>query len=190
MGYLDDSAKQLKVFENDIAWPYLDSLGNVTFACGFMCPDLATFYTYPWQSADGCIAVEADVATAWRLVGQMAPDKLPGFYHYAGCLTLPQQARDALLMAKLTTLDGQLGAAFDGWEGFPEPAKLALIDMAWNLGFEGLMHKFPLMCAAIKEGPHWQTAAMECERGGISQTRNDWTKQQFLACLTAPTVSS
>ena len=190
MGYLDDSAKQLKVFEGDVPFPYRDTVGNVTFGCGFMAPNFAVFDTYPWIGADGLPATDMNKSTAWRLVSDMAPGKLPGFYHYAGCPTLAQADRDALLMAKLTTLDGQLGAAFDGWEGFPESAKLALIDMAWNLGFEGLMHKFPLMCAAIKEGPHWQTAAMECERGGISQTRNDWTKQQFLACSTAPVVSS
>lgn len=180
MSYLQDSAAQLKVFEADVPWPYLDTKSNVTFAVGFMAPDLASFLTYSWMSPDGCVSDPADVATAWRTVSAMLPGRVAGYYHYPGCLTLPQAARDGLLMAKLTTLDGQLSAAFDDYEGFPEPAKLALIDMVWNLGFEGLMHGYPRLDAAVKI-QDWKTCALECYRNGPDLARNDWTKAQFLA---------
>jgi hypothetical protein len=110
----------------------------------------------------------------------MAPGRLPEFYRAAGSPELPQAVIDAKLSEVLGVFEESLRTGIAGYEGLPDPAKMALLDMAYNLGPAGLLRGYPRMLRAVESG-NWAQAAAECGRGGIGAARNGWTKAQFLA---------
>jgi len=68
---------------------------------------------------------------------------------------------------------------------FPAPAHLALLDMIFNLGPTGLTKAFPKLCRAADRGD-WKVCAAECNRLGVHASRNDETRDLFLAAATMP----
>jgi hypothetical protein len=56
---------------------------------------------------------------------------------------------------------------------------MALLDMIYNLGPEGLFKEFPHLIADV-DARAWAQAAESCLRRGPSAARNSWTRQQFL----------
>ena len=76
-----------------------------------------------------------------------------------------------------------------GFDGFPLPARRAIVDMAYNLGIGGLA-RFPHMLAACNAGD-WATAAAQCHRSTCRDSRNVWTSQMFVdASVANPPVTS
>jgi hypothetical protein len=59
---------------------------------------------------------------------------------------------------------------------------MALLDMAYNLGPEGLLKGYPKMIRAVETGA-WAEAAAESARGGINAARNAWTRQQMMSAV-------
>ena len=181
--YLAASAAQLKIFEGSINFAYLDSRSNVTYGVGFLLADLQAFQAIPWLTSDNIPAVPTDVATAWAAVRAMTPNRLPGFYAYPGHLVASQATIDAQLQTELTALDAELAQGFTGYTAYPDAAKVALLDMGWNLGYGELYRGYPHMRAAVEAGT-WVVAAQQCSREGISPQRNLWTAAQFQSCAT------
>jgi GH24 family phage-related lysozyme (muramidase) len=66
---------------------------------------------------------------------------------------------------------------FHGFDGYPNPAKQALVDMVYNLGVTGLK-KFKKLIAAAEKGD-WQEAANESHRASCREARNNWTRERF-----------
>ena len=108
----------------------------------------------------------------------MQEGHLPAFYAYPGCLQMRQEDGDALLTAKLDTLDDGLAAGIPNYMTISNSWKMALLDMAYNLGAEGLLKGYPRMLAAVQAGDG-QMASVESHRNGIGDDRNAWTRQQF-----------
>jgi len=185
--YLEQSLAQLEIFEGCIPWMYLDTVGKVTVGVGFMLPDSAAASALPFQLAGQAAAADAITDDFGRVTG-MAAGHVAGFYKQPDSLQLPQSVIDARLLHTLQGFEGLLRAAMTGYDGFPPTVKMALLDMAYNLGPEGLLKGYPHMLAAVNHG-QWATAAANCLRIGPSAARNAWTKQQFLAAL-APESSS
>ncbi|HTS51734.1 MAG TPA: hypothetical protein VMH26_00525, partial [Burkholderiales bacterium] len=94
--------------------------------------------------------------------------------------TLPHPAIDALLMHHLTFFDGQLSQHLPDYASFPDPVKLGLLDMVFNLGVTGLLHGYPIFLSHVRKHD-WANAAIHCHRNGPSHSRDDWTREQFLA---------
>ena len=181
MSYLDTSATQLKVWEANVLWPYIDSRSNVTYGVGFLLATLEAFQAIPWLTSDNIPAVPTDVATAWATVRAMTPNRLPHFYAYPGHLVASQATIDAQLQTELTALDAELAQGFTGYTAYPDAAKVALLDMGWNLGYGELYHGYPHMRAAVEAG-QWAVAAQQCSREGIPPARNAWAAAQFQSC--------
>lgn len=93
-------------------------------------------------------------------------------------LDLPKAEIDALLDRRIAEFEDGLRESFRGYDSFPDRARLGLIDMAFNLGTFGLVTKFPSFTQAARE-QDWKVCAQECQRRGISQTRNDEVKKLF-----------
>ena len=74
-----------------------------------------------------------------------------------------RQSIDSLLRNVLSGFESELRKALDGYDGFPDSVKLALLDMAYNLGPAGLLHGYPRMIHAVEAG-NWAQAAANCER--------------------------
>jgi GH24 family phage-related lysozyme (muramidase) len=177
--YFAESLAQLKLFEACIPWMYLDSVGKVTVGVGLMLPNAAAASALAFTLA-GAPATPAQIAADFARVAALAPDKLPAFYRAATSPELPQSIIDAKLSAVLTTFETDLRAAVPAYDALPDAVKIALLDMAYNLGPTGLLKGYPHMLAAIAVG-NWAQAAAQCARNGIGDARNAWTKQQFLS---------
>jgi GH24 family phage-related lysozyme (muramidase) len=181
----DQSLAQLKIFEGCVPWMYRDSVGKVTVGVGLMLPDAAAACALPFQAAGGGAAATAEqIAAEFARVEAQAMGKLPSFYRAAGSLELPQAVMDAKLSAVLTEFEATLRAKLTGYDALPDGVKMALLDMAYNLGPEGLLKGYPRMIHAVETGA-WAEAAAECARGGINAARNAWTRQQFLSAVVA-----
>jgi hypothetical protein len=113
----------------------------------------------------------------------LAAGKLPSFYRVVQSLELPDAAIDERLSVVLTGFEATLRAHLAGYDKLPDGVKMALLDMTYNLGPEGLLKGYPKMLHAIEMGT-WPEAAAECARGGINAARNAWTRQQMLSAAT------
>jgi hypothetical protein len=91
---------------------------------------------------------------------------------------LKQADIDAHLMAELDRLDSGLAAGIPRFEELLDGWKMALLDVAYNLGLEGLLKGYPKMLRAVQVG-NGPLAAAECPRKGIGAARNAWCAALF-----------
>lgn len=189
MSYLDDSLAHLEIFEGTVPWMYLDTKGFVTVGVGELLANTAKAEGLAFVDPDGEPSTQETILNEFNRVSALVPAKAAAFYRSPDSPVLPQAAIDTLLMNHLNLFDGQVAARFTNYADFPDPAKLGLLDMIYNLGQVGLFQHFPHFMAAVDD-QDWLGAAANCRRVGPSQARNDWTRQQFLAAASAATPTS
>jgi GH24 family phage-related lysozyme (muramidase) len=180
-GYLEQTIAKLKEFEGCVTWMYRDTAGKVTAGVGRMLPDAAAACALPFVVA-GEPADPKQIAGEFARVTALPPGKLPNFYRTDTSPELPQPVIDAQLSSVLTEFEGTLREKLTGYDALPDGAKMALLDMAYNLGPAGLLKGYPRMLQAIETGA-WSQAAAQCGREGISAARNSWTRAQFLSTV-------
>jgi len=178
MAYLDESLAKLEEFEGSIPWMYLDTVGKVTVGVGLMLPDVAAAQKLSFVIGDRP-ATEAEVAAEFARVEAMAMGRPAQFYHRAGGPALPQAEIDSLLRTVLVGFEGEVRARLPGYDSFPDGVKLALLDMAYNLGPVGLLRGYPRLITAVEAG-NWAQAASASFRHGPGAARNQWTQKMFL----------
>lgn len=189
MSYLDDSLAHLEIFEGTVPWMYLDTKGFVTVGVGELLASAAKAETLAFVDPDGESSAQDAILDEFNRVSGLVPAKVAAFYRSPTSPVLPHAAIDTLLMNHLNFFDAQLAARFPNYADFPDPAKLGLLDMIYNLGQVGLFQHFPHFMAVVDK-QDWLGAAANCHRVGPSQARNDWTRQQFLAAAAAATPTS
>lgn len=171
-------------FEGVVPHLYKDSRGNVTCGVGFLVTDEQSLGRYPWSP-------NTQAATAdYRLVkaepferkgtdGKTRPQ--PAVHYMQLCKArLSELGMRAVFAVKVAEM--QRAIAQD-WKlaQCPEAARIALIDMAFNLGPRGL-NEFAKLHRAVINGD-WETAAKECARGGVQPARNEATAFLFRTLL-------
>jgi GH24 family phage-related lysozyme (muramidase) len=182
LGYLDQSLAQLKSFEGCVPWMYRDTTGKVTVGVGLMLPNAAAACALPFRTAVGTAATAVQIAAEFARVESLPLGKLPSYYRMGGSLELPEVVLDEKLSEVLTSFEVILRKRLTGYDGLPDGIKMALLDMAYNLGPAGLLEGYPRMIHAV-ETDAWAAAAAECARGGINAARNAWTRQQMLGAV-------
>ncbi len=176
--YLDESLAKLEWFEGAIPWMYLDTRGYVTVGVGLMLPDAAAAQKLPFVI--GSRAATADeIAAEYARVEAMPMGRPALHYRLENGLVLEKAEIDSLLRTVLAGFEGELRAKLTGYDGFPDSVKLALLDMAYNLGPMGLLHGYPTLIGAVEAG-NWAKASSSCFRHGPGAARNQWTQQMFL----------
>jgi GH24 family phage-related lysozyme (muramidase) len=166
-------------WEGKISYMYLDTRGLVTVGIGKMLADVAAAQALAFvRRADGMAATAAEIAADFAAVSAQAAGKLAASYQKYTSLDLPDAVIGDLLKSVLAGFESGLEQSFAGYDGYPLAAKRALLDMAYNLGIDGLL-KFRKLKAAVEAGD-WPTAAAQCHRNGPSDQRNDWTRARFL----------
>ncbi len=181
--YMERSLAQIAIFEGSVAWMYVDTVGKVTVGVGLMLPDVAAAQALPFLAA-GQAASAAQIATDFHRVGAMAMGHLANFYKTPTCLQLDEATIQQKLESVLAGFEVKLRAKWPNYDQFPDEAKMALLDMAYNLGPDGLLKGFPTLVRSVTAGD-WKAAAAECQRRGPAPSRNDWTKSMFLAAAEA-----
>jgi GH24 family phage-related lysozyme (muramidase) len=160
---------------------YRDTVGKVTVGVGLMLPDAAAATKLPFLY-DGRAATPVEITADFSRVAAMVEGNAAEFYRARDSPKLAQTTIDAKLRKVLLGFEDKLRAAIGGYDGLPVPVKLALLDMAYNLGPAGVLAGYPRLIAAVEQG-RWTQAAAECLRQGPGAVRNAWTKQQFLAAV-------
>jgi len=187
MAYLQDSLANLEIFEGIVPWMYLDTRGFVTVAVGELLATPANALALAFMDANNQPSTPDAIQAEYSRVSALPPGKYPAaFYRSPASPTLPHPAIDALLLHHLTFFDTQLIQRFANYPAFPDPAKLGLLDMIYNLGVTGLFKGYPTLMSYV-QNQNWAGAATQCHRNGPSPQRNDWTRQQFLAAVAAST---
>ncbi len=181
--YFEQSLANLKRFEGCVPWMYLDTAGKVTVGSGTMLPTPEAASALPFEVAGSAVASAAIVAEFHR-VAALPPGRLPAFYSQPSSPHLTMSCIDDRLRSVLVDFETDLRQHLPRYDRLPDPAKLALLDMAYNLGVVGLVHGYPHLMAAVA-AENWTSAAAECLRHGISRERNSWTQIEFLAAATA-----
>ena len=104
--------------------------------------------------------------------------KAAKFYARTGGLRLSEQTIDEKLREALEGFEGYLRKHIAQYDGLPDAAKLALLDMIYNLGPGKLFAEYPKLIQAVEAGD-WKTAAGASSRRGPGPARNLWTREQF-----------
>ena len=176
--YLEQSLAKLEEFEGSIPWMYLDTVGKVTVGVGLMLPD-AEAATHLAFKLDGRAATESEVEAEFARVDRMPMGRPALFYRSKGGPELDKMTIDTLLRSVLVGFEGELRKHLKGYDVFPDSVKMALLDMAYNLGPIGLLHGYPRLLQAVEHGD-WAQAAGACMRRGPGAARNEWTRQMLL----------
>lgn len=178
----DHSTLKQILVENEGRIPhmYLDTVGRVTLAVGHMIATAADSEQLSMQVRDtGAVATAAQIANDFNQVQSQQPGMAAGHYRQFTTLDMADADIDRLLDQDIAGMEAGVAAHFAAYPTFPEPAQDALLDMAFNLGVNGLLKKFPKLTAAAA-AQDWNTCAAECKRVGISDDRNQKTKELFL----------
>ena len=176
----------IKDGEGCITYMYLDTVGKVTVAVGQMLPTAAaaaaglTFI----RRDNGSQATAAEISQDYQSVAQQTSGRVASFYKQFTKLDMPEDAINELLDTRIEGFEAGLRRDFPNYDSYPDEAKLGLMDMAFNLGNQGLVSKFPTFTRAAR-AQSWRTCAQECQRIGISDGRNAMTKQLFEDAATA-----
>ena len=180
MDDFSDLKTSLKTHEGCVPYMYLDTTGNVTVGIGHMLRSCGDAEKLSFALRQGGVsATVAQIVNDFNNVSRQQKGQLWTHYQQFTLLEMPQSAIDALLEADIAETEAGVRQRFREYDTYPVPAKMALLDMAFNLGVEGLATKFPHLKAAAESGD-WNTCAAQCERRDIGDARNQWTKQQFL----------
>ena len=178
-GYLEQSLEKIKEFEGSVPWMYLDTVGKVTVGVGLMLANEIAAHALPFAAETGP-ATRDEVAQEFSRVSAMKKGQLARFYFSKQGLHLTDEIIDGKLRETLEGFEGYLRSYLKGYDALPDSAKLALLDMIYNLGPGRLFAEYPRFIAAVERGD-WRTAANTSQRRGPSAARNAWTKQQLLA---------
>lgn len=175
----DQRRSMIKEGEGCIEYMYLDTVGKVTVAVGQMLPTAAAAEGLTFTRRDnGNRATAAEIGQDYQSVTQQPSGKVASFYKPFTKLDMPEDAIDALLDQRIAEFETALRGDFPDYDSYPDEAKLGLMDMVFNLGNSGLINKFPTFTRAAR-AKDWRTCANECQRIGISNTRNAMTKKLF-----------
>jgi GH24 family phage-related lysozyme (muramidase) len=183
-------------------FPYCDRKGYVTIGIGNLVATPAACQELPLiHTASGIAATASEKATAWTAVKHAFDQvhiKSAMFYAPLTDLRISQAYAAQLVAKRLNTeFFPALEKIFPGIEGFPRPARAALVDMIYSLGVgEFSPRAWPHLIAACNAvPPNWAnriedgtpegkcdplSAAAQCHRDGGSEKRNTWTSQQFI----------
>ena len=178
-GYLEQSLEKIKEFEGSVPWMYLDTVGKVTIGVGLMLANEIAAHALPFAASRGP-ATQDEISREFSRVSAMKKGQLAKFYFSKQGLQLSNDAIDTRLRETLQGFEGYLRSHIHGYDTLPDAAKLALLDMIYNLGPGRLFAEYPQLIAAV-ERADWRSAARGSLRRGPSLARNAWTKQQFLA---------
>ncbi len=177
--YLEQVVAKLEFFEGSIPWMYRDTVGKVTVGVGVMLPDAAAATALSFRLG-GQPAGAVDIAAEFARVDALPMGRPAPFYRREGGPELSQDEIGALLRNMIVRFEAELREKIAGYDNFPDQARMALLDMAYNLGPEGLLRGFPRLIQAAEAGD-WKQAAAQCFRHGPGAARNQWTEAMFLA---------
>lgn len=178
----------IKKEEGCISHMYLDTRGYVTVGVGHLVADVNAACQLPFVQRDtGLPASTEDIIQEFQAIQSQPAGRVAASYYSSTRLDLSEAAIDQILNEQIVEFECTLQQHFNDYQHYPEQAKLALLDMAFNLGANGLLKKFPKLVSSVVNND-WESCAQECRRGGIGESRNAMTRSLFLEAAKSQTA--
>jgi GH24 family phage-related lysozyme (muramidase) len=152
---------------------YIDTKDNVTTGVGFLVSTLIQAESMPFTPI-------AAVATDWAFIKTMGAGHPLAMYRARTRARLPADWIRREFDVRMTRFAYNCADIWPEFDSFPEPARIAILDMAWNLGVRGLSRNWPTLKAAVK-AKDWRKAAANCHRKDVGDARNNATAGMFSA---------
>lgn len=172
---------RVKHEEGCIPHMYLDTRGFVTVGVGHMIPNSSAAAKLPFVHRDTQQAVTThEIINEYNAVKSKPIGLVASAYKAHSSMILLDKDIDQILEEQLLNFSRDLQKDLSDFDSFPEEAQHALLDMAFNLGSNGLLTKFPKLIGFAKQ-KNWENCANECRRGGIGDARNEMTKALFMS---------
>lgn len=173
----------LKAHEGFKNYMYKDTLGNITVGIGHLLATAEMAAALPFTLTKSFHGHGDD----WDKEVPASHDQITDvFNHYKNssgptpdALHITNDAVVNLCINDVQSTITGLKGLYTGFDGFPDSAKTAVVDMGFNLGIAKLRNGFPLFNDAVNR-KDWNAAATESHRTGIGESRNNDTKNQLL----------
>jgi len=169
-------------YEGDVRHMYLDSEGHVTIGVGHLVPNLAAALKLNLVvGKTGAIATETQITTDYELVKKQAEGGYAYTYKKYTQLIMKKIEVNRLTNKHINNFYNELKKLFPSFDDYPTEARLALLDMIFNLGMTKLRNLFPKLNKAVK-AKKWAEAAAESRRKSpVSDARNNYVRALFEA---------
>ena len=179
MGYEHIKERMIKA-EGKVDHLYLDTKGKVTVGIGAMLPDVNAAKKIGFVTRDKKVkATPQQIEDEFKAIKKETKGKKAHTYKAATKLVLPETEIDKLLKAHIKDFKNQLRSKYSGFDGFPDEAQEALLDMAFNLGTHALKTEWPKLNEKGIEKKDWKAAAENCYRPDVNLERNNMVKELF-----------
>jgi GH24 family phage-related lysozyme (muramidase) len=172
----------IEPFEGTIPHMYLDTRGYVTVGVGNLLATPQTAIALAWQWREKGRGGEPDnveVADEWTRVHGSLAGLTASAYRPITSMELPASEIRRLFGRRVDEFETTLQHHFPEFSIWPEPAQLATLDMAFNLGAGALPRDWPNLTAALRR-KDWQAAAQHAHRPQSRPDRNATTQGLFV----------
>lgn len=178
---LTNVVNNLIIHEGALNTMYVDTQGHVTVGIGHMLESAAAGYNLGFTKTHHISRGHGDSEDVEETASHSDIDAAfnAAKTHTYSNVHLSDQKMLADCVNRVEADRAALRAEYSNFDHFPQSAKTALHDMAYNLGMGNLKSKFPNFNAAVNR-QDWATAAAESHRVGIGDGRNKDTYDQFM----------
>lgn len=172
--------KKLEEYEGFIEHIYRDSKGFATVAVGHMMPNVQAAQQLTFYTQKGSRATAAEIKVDYDAVMKQPANRLAVYYKRFTTLKMKRADADQLTNKHIDSFYKELKIIYPDFDTFPSEAKLALIDIIFNVGMTNLKNRWPTMNAAIKAKDWAKAAANSNRKAPISAARNKYVKDLFI----------
>lgn len=166
-------------YEGKVNHMYLDTRGFVTVGVGHLLATVDDAKKLSFLQGDIAASAEA-IAIEYDKVKSQEMARVASYYKQFTTLHLSEESINQITDKHIDSFYKELKVIYDGFDDFPDSAKLALFDMIFNLGMTGLRKKWPRFNACVANND-WASAANDCRRRGIADERNDYVKKLLVS---------
>lgn len=175
-------APDAHIWEGSVDHMYLDTTDHVTVGVGTLLPnaDAAAALAFRHRGSQA-LASEAEIRAEYETIDAMQGSEFigAGYYEQFTTLFLRQEDMEPLVYDHMREIFDALLRLFPYFGNYPQSVQIALWDMAYNLGVNGLRSDFPNFCQAVRD-EDWERAAAESHRSQPGEGRNDFVFNLFM----------
>jgi GH24 family phage-related lysozyme (muramidase) len=165
-------------FEGSVPYMFRSLNGMVVIGVGHSLYSSMDAQALPFVDGNtGAPATPEQIENAFGVVASAPIGAGVTSYAKLTALRLPDAEVERLLDADLADLKASMARAFPAWGTYPEPAQLAMMDMAFHLGISGLRKYTQLLLAADRGD--WAVCAEQSHVRGVSDVWNELWKALF-----------
>ncbi|MEJ0064393.1 MAG: hypothetical protein WDM85_02410 [Caulobacteraceae bacterium] len=172
----------------------LDGRGRVIVGAGSALPTPAAALLARFVHRTGRkVATPTEVSAAYMNVRGSIANRPAQDYRILTDLDLAPGEAERLLGQDLERTETGCAGMFGGWSHFPQPARLALLDMAYDLGEDFAASPAERQAGRREQGLHpyaglreavakedWAAASSACHRENVPRVRDVWTRDKFI----------